>query len=117
MNCIFCRVVAGEVSSDVVYEDEGVLAFRDVAPQAPVHVLLVPKQHVETVPVLCDPDDPASRFLLSFLLGHVGRVAAHLGLPEKGGYRIVLNVGPGAGQVVPHLHIHILAGWAKPPSI
>jgi histidine triad (HIT) family protein len=101
--CIFCRIVAGELPSDRVHEDEHVLAFRDIRPQAPVHVLVIPKQHHAS---LSDaPDDPA---LLGRLLLAARELARRLGLAD--GYRVVVNTGPAGGQTVDHLHLHLLGG-------
>lgn len=104
-DCLFCRIVAGEVSADVVAEAEGWLAFRDINPQAPVHVLIIPKRHVESVAAL-DADDPeaAGRLLLA-----AAETARELGV-DADGYRVVTNRGESAGQSVFHLHLHLLAG-------
>jgi histidine triad (HIT) family protein len=105
MDCLFCRIVAGEVPADTVFQDERCLAFRDTNPQAPVHVLVVPREHIESL------DDAAQRD--EALLGHLLRVAARVaneqGLSESG-YRTVINTGAGAGQSVFHLHLHVLGG-------
>ncbi len=101
-NCIFCKIIKGEIPSSVVYEDEEMVAFKDVAPAAPVHVLLLPKKHVENV-TSC----PAQ--LLSHLLSKVGPIAQQLGVAEKG-FRLVINTGADGGQTVPHLHIHLIGG-------
>ncbi len=103
MDCIFCRIAAGEVPAEKVYEDDRVVAFRDINPQAPVHVLLIPRTHVESVARLEDPG------LAAHLLQKAAEVARSLDL-EKKGYRLVINHGPLAGQSVFHLHIHILGG-------
>jgi histidine triad (HIT) family protein len=104
-NCLFCRIVAGEISADVVYQDERSVAFRDINPQAPVHVLVIPRDHMESL------DDASQRD--EALLGHLLRVAARIaneqGLSESG-YRTVANTGAGAGQSVSHLHLHVLGG-------
>ncbi|MCF6192059.1 MAG: histidine triad nucleotide-binding protein [Candidatus Hydrothermae bacterium] len=103
MDCIFCRIAAGEIPADKVYEDDRVVAFRDINPQAPTHVLLIPKKHVESVARLEDPE------LAGYLMEKAAAVARSLGLEDKG-YRLVINHGPLAGQSVFHLHIHILGG-------
>jgi histidine triad (HIT) family protein len=104
-DCIFCRVVAGEIPADVIYKDDRAVAFRDINPQAPVHALVIPREHMESL------DDAAGRDENS--LGHLLRVAARVanqeGLSESG-YRTVINTGAGAGQSVFHLHIHVLGG-------
>lgn len=105
MDCLFCRIVAGEVSSDIVYRDERSVAFRDINPQAPVHVLVIPREHMESLDDASQKDES--------LLGHLLRVAARVaneeGLSETG-YRTIINTGAGAGQSVFHLHVHILGG-------
>jgi histidine triad (HIT) family protein len=102
--CLFCRIVAGEIPSDRVYEDDDVVAFRDIAPRAPTHVLVVPRRHVADAHGLTEEDGP----LLSALFGAVRRVADDAGLAR--GYRVVTNVGPESGQTVFHLHVHVLGG-------
>ncbi len=101
-NCIFCKIIKGEIPSVKVYEDEKMVAFKDVAPAAPVHVLLLPKEHVENI-VAC----PAP--LLSHILGKVELIAKETGVAEKG-FRLVINTGADGGQTVPHLHIHLIGG-------
>ena len=109
-NCLFCRMVAGEIPADVVHETDRTFAFRDINPQAPTHVLVVPKEHHPTVAALAqaDPD------LLGAVVRAAGEVAVQEGLvPEDGvepGYRVVTNTGPQAGQSVDHLHLHVLGG-------
>jgi histidine triad (HIT) family protein len=102
--CLFCKIVAGEIASDRVYEDNDVIAFRDVNPRAPTHVLVIPRRHVPDVQHLTDADGE----LLARLFGAVRALAAEAGL--ESGYRVVTNVGPDAGQSVPHLHLHLLGG-------
>lgn len=104
MTTLFSKIIAREIPSDIVYEDEHCLAFRDINPQAPVHVLLIPKREI---PKLADAaaDDQA---LLGHLLLAAGRVARQLGVGEA--FRLVVNNGAGAGQTVFHLHLHLLAG-------
>ena len=105
-DCIFCRIVAGEIPSTAVLDTERTYAFRDLEPQAPTHVLVVPRDHLESL------DDASQRD--ESLLGHLLRVAARVanehGLTEDGGYRTVINTGRGAGQSVFHLHLHVLGG-------
>lgn len=104
-SCLFCRIVAGEIPADVVYETDVVMAFRDVNPQAPTHVLVIPKAHVESLEAVRDED--------ASVLGDVLRacrdVARAEGLAE-GGYRTVANTGDDGGQTVHHLHLHVLGG-------
>jgi histidine triad (HIT) family protein len=103
-DCLFCRIVAGEVPADVVATTDRTLAFRDVAPQAPTHVLVVPREHHADV-AACADADPA---LLGELLAAAADVARAEGL--TGGYRLLTNSGPDAGQTVHHLHVHVLGG-------
>jgi histidine triad (HIT) family protein len=103
-DCLFCRIVAGEIPSDRVYEDDTVVAFRDISPRAPTHVLVVPRRHVADAHALTDDDGE----LLAALFGAVRRIADEAGLAK--GYRVVTNVGPEAGQSVEHLHFHLLGG-------
>ena len=101
-NCIFCKIIKGEIPSNKVYEDEKMVAFCDVAPAAPVHVLLLPKEHAENVTV-CDPET------LAHIMGKIKLIAEKTGVLEKG-FRIVINTGVDGGQTVPHLHVHLIGG-------
>jgi histidine triad (HIT) family protein len=104
-NCIFCRIIAGEIPSKKAYEDELAFAFHDINPQAPTHVLIIPKKHIASLNE-ASKDDQA-------LLGHLtlvaSKLAEQLGV-VAGGYRTVINTGTGAGQSVWHIHIHLLGG-------
>ncbi|HVB11411.1 MAG TPA: histidine triad nucleotide-binding protein [Bacillota bacterium] len=102
MDCVFCRIVNGDIPSRRVFEDGDIVAFHDVAPQAPTHVLVIPRRHVTS---LAELDDPA---LAGRLLHVAAEVAKSLGL--QGGYRVVVNTGPDGGQTVDHLHLHVLGG-------
>jgi histidine triad (HIT) family protein len=102
MSCVFCRIAAGELPSERVYEDPDVVAFRDIHPQAPVHVLVVPRQHL---PSLSELEDQR---LAGALLGAAARVAREAGLAQ--GWRLIANTGAHGGQEVPHLHLHVLGG-------
>ena len=102
--CIFCKIVAGEIPSTKVYEDEQVLAFRDINPMAPTHILVIPKAHIPSV----DGVTPANSDVVAHIFEVIPAIAAKEGL--TGGYRVVSNCGPEAGQTVPHLHFHILGG-------
>ena len=104
-DCIFCKIARGEIPSSKVYEDEQVVAFNDLNPQAPVHVLFVPKAHYANL----NEAGGMPEALLAALLRAASRIAAQLGL-DKSGYRIVSNCGPDACQSVQHLHIHLLGG-------
>lgn len=103
-DCLFCKIVAGEIPSAKVYEDELVFAFRDIAPQAPTHILVVPRQHISGMSAVDEADDA----LLAALLRACRKIALQEGL--ENGYRIISNCGPDACQSVPHLHFHILGG-------
>jgi histidine triad (HIT) family protein len=104
-DCIFCRIVQGSIPSDVVLEDDVFVAFRDISPKAPQHVLVVPKEHIVSLNDIERWPDCRGDALLGFLV----RVAAALGIDETG-YRVLVNVGPDSGQEVAHLHFHILGG-------
>lgn len=112
-DCLFCKIAAGEIPSNKLYEDETLLAFYDIDPQAPVHFLVIPKKHIASAAALTEAD--------AELLGHIYAVIAEqcrkLGVDEKG-YRVVTNVGEDGGQSVKHLHFHVLAGrsLAWPPG-
>ena len=101
--CLFCRIVAGELGSDRVYEDDQILAFKDIHPQAPFHCLIVPKAHIATL----NDFEPQQSALIGNLLLTAKRVAAEHGLP---GYRVAMNVNREGGQVVFHVHLHVLGG-------
>jgi histidine triad (HIT) family protein len=103
--CIFCRIVAGEVPSDIVYQDQDFLAFRDISPQAPTHLLIIPKMHITSSTELTEEQQE--------LAGRLIIIAKNLAEKEgldKRGYRLVMNCGPDGGQAVPHLHLHLIGG-------
>lgn len=110
-SCLFCRIVAGEIPAAIVAESETCLAFRDLAPQAPLHVLIIPRAHIASLSAATD----------ATVLGDLGllaaRVAREAGYEERG-FRAVINTGPDAGQTVHHLHLHVLAGrpFGWPPG-
>jgi histidine triad (HIT) family protein len=103
--CIFCRIVAGEVFSDIVYQDEDFLAFRDILPKAPTHVLIIPKTHITSAAELTE----GQQNLVGRLIIIAKNLAEKEGIARKG-YRLVINCGPEGGQVVPHLHLHLIGG-------
>lgn len=105
MDCIFCKIIAGEIPGDIVYRSDTVVAFRDIHPAAPVHILIVPIRHVASLAELTEADSG----LVGHMIAVANRLAKQEGIAEKG-YRVVINVGPGGGQVVPHLHLHLLGG-------
>jgi histidine triad (HIT) family protein len=104
--CIFCKVVAGEIPAAVVKRRDGMVAFKDINPQAPTHLLVIPIKHY---PAARDAKDAEGERVLGRLLAFTAEVATDLGL-DAGGYRIVTNTGPDAGQSVDHLHLHLLGG-------
>jgi histidine triad (HIT) family protein len=104
-DCLFCRIAAGEVPAAHVHEDETVIAFRDINPQAPTHILVIPREHIGSAANLT----PAQDALWGHLLQVAQRLAASEGI-DATGYRIVTNVGRGGGQTVGHLHLHLLGG-------
>lgn len=113
-DCLFCRIVAGEIPAKVVKRSADALAFHDIDAKAPVHVLVIPTRHV---PAVRDAEGPEGEVLLGRLMTFAGEVAGELGLDGRG-YRIVTNTGPDAGQSVDHLHLHVLGGrkFSWPPG-
>jgi len=112
MDCIFCQIVAGKVPSEILYQDEEVVAFRDINPEAPVHLLIIPKKHIPSLIHLSEAESP--------LIGHMVNIANQLAKREgisEGGYRLVLNCGEQGGQLVPHLHMHLLGGQKLSDSL
>ncbi|MFN0120621.1 MAG: histidine triad nucleotide-binding protein [Blastocatellia bacterium] len=105
MNCLFCKIIAGEIPAQRVYENDHVIAFRDINPQAPVHVLLIPRRHIASLNELA-PDDTAA---MGHLLAAAPAIARQEGLADNG-YRAVINTGAAAGQTVFHIHLHLLGG-------
>lgn len=106
MDCLFCKIIAGDIPSAKVYEDEMVFAFRDIAPQAPTHILVVPKTHIPS----CDGVTGENSAVVAHIFEVIPVIAKAEGLTN--GYRVVSNCGPDAGQTVNHLHFHILGGKA-----
>ena len=105
MDCLFCKIIKGEIPSAKVYEDDKVYAFRDIEPQAPVHILIIPKEHIASANELTEEN--------ASVVGHIYAVAAKIAKDEgiaDGGYRIVNNCGQDGGQTVGHLHFHMLGG-------
>ena len=104
MDCLFCKIIAGDIPSSKVYEDETVYAFRDIAPQAPTHILVIPKAHIPSVDGISAEN--------SAVVAHIFEVIPAIAKAENlcGGYRVVSNCGADAGQTVHHLHFHILGG-------
>ncbi|HXK35944.1 MAG: putative HIT family protein [Parcubacteria group bacterium GW2011_GWB1_48_6] len=108
---IFCRIIKGEIKSEIVAEAEDWLAIKDIQPQAPVHILIIPKQHLELNQVAGEQTELLGKLLLA-----AKQVAAQLGIAETG-YRLVINQGKDGGQLVPHLHIHLLGGKTLKSSL
>lgn len=102
-DCLFCKIINKEIKSDIVFENDAVLIFKDISPQAPVHLLAVPKKHIDSILEV----EKLDCMLLKELMDAVSRIALENGL-DKDGFRIVINTGTGAGQSVNHLHFHIL---------
>jgi len=103
-DCIFCKIVAGDIPAEIIYQDDDVLAFRDINPQAPTHFLVIPKRHIKDPASLVDDD----RGLVGELMLTGARLAKEQGL--ENGYRMVINNGAKAGQTVFHIHLHVLGG-------
>ena len=104
-DCLFCKIIAGEIPTDFVHQDERCVVLRDINPQAPMHVLVIPREHLESLDDAAQTDEP--------VLGHLLRVGARVANEQghgESGYRTVINTGAGAGQSVFHLHVHVLAG-------
>ncbi|MDI6816075.1 MAG: histidine triad nucleotide-binding protein [Actinomycetota bacterium] len=104
-DCLFCKIIAGEIPATVVYEDDDVVAFKDISPQAPVHVLIVPRAHIER---LSDATEADASLLGKIVLA--GNRVARLSGVAKSGYRLIANTGPDGGQEVFHVHFHVLGG-------
>ena len=111
-NCIFCKIIKGEIPSEKVYEDENVLAFKDINPAAPIHVLIIPKQHIKDTLEI----KPENKEIVSEIFLAINKIASKLGI-ENDGFRLINNCGKDAGQEVMHLHFHLLAGGKMGPKI
>jgi len=108
MACIFCQIVNREAPAKIVYEDEEIIAFKDIHPVAPVHILVVPKRHIDSVEDLKEED----RELAGRLILVAKKVARQFSI-NKSGYKLVFNVGRGGGQIIDHIHLHLIGGWKK----
>lgn len=104
-DCVFCKIIKGEIPSEKVYEDEEVLAFKDINPAAPIHILVIPKKHIET---LLDVEE-ADSYLISHVYQVINKITKEIGI-DKEGFRVIVNCGKDAGQEVMHVHFHLLAG-------
>ena len=105
MDCIFCKIVAGEIPTDILYQDDDIIAFRDIHPQAPTHLLIIPRKHIPSLVQLTQEELP----LMGRIIGVANQLARQGGVSEHG-YRLVINCGQEGGQLVPHLHLHLLGG-------
>ena len=104
-NCIFCKIIKGEIPSSKIYEDEEILAFKDINPAAPIHILVIPKKHITSLAHMEDGDER----LVGKIYKVINEIAEKQGVKEKG-YRVIVNCGEDGGQEVGHLHFHLLAG-------
>lgn len=111
-NCIFCKIIKGEIPSEKVYEDDEIIAFKDIKPAAPIHILVVPKKHIETLLDIKEEDN----YLISKIFAIINKIAKQIGI-EKNGFRIIANCGKDSGQEVMHIHFHLLAGKTMGPKI
>jgi histidine triad (HIT) family protein len=105
-DCVFCQIAAGERGADFVYQDETLVAFHDIRPHAPVHVLIIPRKHIRSINDL-EPEDGST---VAAMIMRAKKLARELDIADSG-YRLVFNVEGGAGQVVFHLHLHLTGGW------
>ncbi len=105
MDCIFCQIVEGKIPSDTVYQDEEIIAFRDINPKAPVHIVIIPRKHIPSLDQLKESDSA----LVGRMVAVANKLAEDEGVADKG-YRVVINCGKEGGQLVPHLHLHLVGG-------
>jgi histidine triad (HIT) family protein len=107
-DCLFCKIAAGEIPGDIVYQDEQMVVFRDLYPKAAVHLLAIPREHIASLEEMTEAHDA----LIAHMMRQLPRLALEQGL--ESGFRTIINTGPGGGQVVFHLHIHLLGGAGLP---
>jgi histidine triad (HIT) family protein len=105
MDCIFCKIIAGQIPTEILYQDEEIIAFRDIKPLAPVHLLIVPRKHVPSLNDMKEGDAA----LVGRMVSVASRLAVEQGIADRG-YRLVINCGKEGGQLVPHVHMHLLGG-------
>ena len=105
MDCLFCKIIAGKIPAEIVYRDEDVLAFKDVKPAAPVHILIIPKKHLSSVAEIGSEDT----LLMGKLIAVAKKLAEDFGIAESG-YKLLIRVGKGAGQEIMHIHLHLMGG-------
>jgi histidine triad (HIT) family protein len=110
-DCIFCQIIQGEKPGDFVFQDDSVVAFKDRNPQAPVHILILPKKHIRSINDLSEDDRP----VISDMFLRAKEIAAEMNISQSG-YKLVFNVEKGGGQYVFHLHLHLIGGWKKQES-
>ena len=104
-DCVFCKIVAGDIPADILYQNDELIAFRDINPLAPTHLLIIPRKHIPSLAHLPDAETP--------LIGHMAKIANQLAKEEgvfEGGYRLAISCGKEGGQLVPHLHMHLVGG-------
>lgn len=111
-NCLFCKIVKKEIKSDIVYEDQNVLVFKDIHPVAPIHVLLIPKRHIESINFI----DDSNISYINDIFKVIPEIVKKLGIHDKG-YRIIANTGDDGGQLIHHLHFHLIGGKHLGPKI
>ena len=111
-DCTFCKIIKGEIPSEKIYEDEDILAFKDINPAAPIHILVIPKKHIATLMEVSKEDSN----IMSKILETIQKIAKQLGI-EENGFRLIANCGPDSGQEVMHVHFHLLAGREMGPKI
>lgn len=104
-DCIFCKIIKKEIPSEIVYEDEGIIAFKDINPAAPIHILVIPKKHISSIIDMKKEDEATIGRIYSI----INKIAEDIGIKEKG-FRVILNCGEDGGQEVKHIHFHLLAG-------
>lgn len=105
MDCIFCQIVSGKIPSDTVYQDEEIIAFRDIKPQAPLHLIIIPRRHIPSLDQLTEDELP----VITHMVAIANQLAKGEGVAQSG-YRLAINCGEEGGQFVPHLHLHLLGG-------
>ena len=111
-DCIFCKIIKGEIPSEKVYEDEEILAFKDIKPSAPIHILVVPKKHIATLMEI----NNENMYLMENIMKAIQQIAKEQNVAENG-FRLIANCGPDSGQEVMHIHFHLLAGKKMGPKI
>lgn len=105
MDCIFCKIINKEIPSNIVYEDDEILAFKDISPQAPVHIVVIPKKHISKITEISKEDE----FVIGKIYTVINKVAREQGIADDG-FRVIINCGENGGQEVKHIHFHLLGG-------